>query len=89
MDAIRAGGPEQACVAFSSDPSEWIGWAAVDALNRQLAGPGSAPDDQGIGFQIVDRTHNLPESGAYAYTVPVDFKAVSVRSTATRRSSEA
>jgi ribose transport system substrate-binding protein len=60
-DAIRAGGPEQACVSVSA---QWEGWAAVDELNRQFADPGSAPVDEGLGFQIVDKTHNLPASGA-------------------------
>jgi ribose transport system substrate-binding protein len=68
--AIRAGGPEQACVGLSS---QWEGWGAVDELNRQFADPGSAPADEGIGFQIVDKTHNLPASGAY--NIPVNFIA--------------
>lgn len=50
---------------------EWLGWAAVDTLNRVLAGQGAAP--QGIGWQIVDRDHNIGEAGTYQ--VDVDFKS--------------
>jgi ribose transport system substrate-binding protein len=68
--AIRAGGPEQACAAYSP---EWIAWGAMDELNRQFVHPGSKPVDEGLGFQLVDKSHNLPSSGAYQ--VPVDFKS--------------
>jgi len=68
--AIRAGGPEQACVVM---PAQWEGWAAVDELNRQFADPGSAPVDEGLGFLVVDKTHNLPASGAVQ--LPVNFIA--------------
>ncbi len=45
-------------------PSRWIGWAAIDGLNRVFAG---APQvDPGIGHQTVDATHNLP-SGPNGY----------------------
>jgi ribose transport system substrate-binding protein len=67
-DAIRAGGPEQACVVM---PAEWEGWAAVDELNRQFADPGSAPVNEGLGFLVVDKTHNLPKTGAVQ--LPVNF----------------
>lgn len=68
--AIHAGGPEQACVVM---PAVWEGWAAVDELNRQFASPGSAPVDEGLGFLVVDKTHNLPASGAV--NLPVNFSA--------------
>ncbi|GAB2826108.1 substrate-binding domain-containing protein [Actinocorallia aurea] len=68
IEQIRSGGPQQACVVLNS---EWAGWAAVDALNRQFAEPGSAPVDQGVGFQLVDKDHNLPASGPWVS--PVDF----------------
>lgn len=74
LAAIRAGGPEQACVAEASD---WIGWAAVDELNRQFADPGSAPVDEGLGFQVVDKDHNLPTGSTYQ--VPVDFKSAYIK----------
>ncbi len=39
-------------------------WAAADTLNRIFAGqkPSTFPNEGG-GFQIVDKTHNLPKSG--------------------------
>lgn len=65
---IRSGGPQQACVVLNS---EWAAWAAVDSMNREFAAPGSAPVDQGIGFQLVDKDHNMPASGPWVN--PVDF----------------
>ncbi|KPM52537.1 hypothetical protein ACG83_29925 [Frankia sp. R43] len=84
MDAIRAGGPEQACVAFSP---EWVGWPAVDALNRQLADPGSTPVGRGISFQIIEEDARSP--GVRRLPGASRLQGRSVRSTATMRSSEA
>ncbi|GAC1445505.1 MAG: hypothetical protein NVSMB55_26990 [Mycobacteriales bacterium] len=53
-------------------PSDWTGWAAVDAMNSIFAG--SAPAFSGLGWQLVDRTHNLPANGPF--TPGIDFKAV-------------
>ena len=39
-------------------PSRWIGWAAIDGLNRVFAGDPQV--DPGIGHQTIDATHNLP-----------------------------
>jgi ribose transport system substrate-binding protein len=50
---------------------EWAGWAAVDSLNRLFAGERVVP--QGIGWQLVDREHNLSNSGEY--DLEVDFKS--------------
>lgn len=41
-------------------PVNYIGWAGADTMNRILAGATDFPD-QGIGFQIVDEDHNLPD----------------------------
>lgn len=49
----------------------WLSWAAVDTLNRVLAGQKPVPE--GIGWQIVDREHGLSSAGTYK--PPVDFKA--------------
>jgi ribose transport system substrate-binding protein len=49
----------------------WLGWGAVDTLNRAFAGKPAAPE--GIGWQIADRQHNLSANGAY--NVGVDFKS--------------
>jgi ribose transport system substrate-binding protein len=63
---IRSGGPEDACNAL---PQQWTAFAAMDELNRQFAAPGSAPVDEGEGFQLVDGTHNLPATGGWVPTV--------------------
>lgn len=39
-------------------PAGWVGWAAIDGLNRLLAGKPLV--DEGIGIQTVDAKHNLP-----------------------------
>jgi ribose transport system substrate-binding protein len=71
LDLIRTGGGESACSAI---PDEWLEWAAVDSLNRLWSGETvSQLPDSGAGFQLVDKTHNLPASGAYV--TPVDFKS--------------
>lgn len=68
---IRTGGPESACSALAED---WGEWAAVDTLNRLFAGETQSQlPDTGVGFQLVDKTHNLPASGDYV--PPVNFKA--------------
>jgi len=59
---IRNGGPEDACDAF---PEQWWGYATADELNRQFAHPGSAPVNEGLGNQVVDKAHNLPSSGPW------------------------
>jgi ribose transport system substrate-binding protein len=68
--AIKAGGPEQMCVARDWG---WEAWAGMDELNRQFAAPGSAPVDEGLGFEVVDKTHNLP-SGA-TWSAPFNYQA--------------
>lgn len=75
MDLIRDG-QQDAAVAF---PHEWTGWASIDTLNRLFDGtdPADLPDS-GIGWQIVDADHNLPDSGPYVPQVDgevIDFRA--------------
>jgi ribose transport system substrate-binding protein len=53
------------------DPT-WMGWAAMDNVNRFVAGQPPAP--QGIGFVVVDKDHNLPPNGQ-PYEAPVDYRA--------------
>jgi ribose transport system substrate-binding protein len=43
---------------ISGMPSQWIGWAGADGLNRLFAGDPQA--DAGIGIQIIDATHPVP-----------------------------
>jgi ribose transport system substrate-binding protein len=59
---------------------EWMGWAAIDGLNRVFAGQPQV--ESGIGWQTVDKDHNLPGSPAYDGNVgaggqaKADYKAV-------------
>jgi ribose transport system substrate-binding protein len=68
LDLIRG---NKGVDAVNIAPSDWTGWAAVDTLNSLFLG--KQPVDSGLGWQLVDRTHNLPASGPF---VPaIDFKA--------------
>src|SRR3954451_9498364 len=53
-------------------PSDWTGWAAVDSMNSLFQH--KKPAYSGLGWQLVDATHNLPASGAWV--PPVDFKSI-------------
>lgn len=69
MDLIRQG-IQTASIAV---PAEWLGWAGADALNRVLAGETTIPD-QGLGFTVIDKDHNLPPKGQN-WSPGIDFKA--------------
>jgi len=51
-------GTVTAAMAISS---EWTGWAAIDAMNSAFNHKKTVPS--GIGWELVDATHNLPASG--------------------------
>ncbi len=62
-------------------PHEWAGYLGVDAVNRLLSGakPSQIPNE-GFGYQIIDKDHNIPPSGPYLplnmkTQKPVNFKA--------------
>jgi ribose transport system substrate-binding protein len=67
LDLIRAG----KITAANVISSEWVGWASVDTMNSSFIG--QKPADSGIGWTMVDATHNLPASGEFV--PPVDFKS--------------
>lgn len=69
IDLIRTGRGQTAAMAF---PTVWAGWATADTMNRMFAGVKAAPE--GLGFQAVDRGHNLPRAGR-GWQAPVDFRA--------------
>ncbi len=73
LDMIRSGGPEVASVAT---PLEWIGWAAVDQMNRAFNGttpaPQWGPDGDGIPIKIITKD-NVPPEGE-SYTGDIDFE---------------
>ncbi|MEV4422042.1 substrate-binding domain-containing protein [Patulibacter sp. NPDC049589] len=53
--------------------TQWMGWGALDNVNRILNGQEPVP--QGIGFIAVDKDHNLPPKGEL-YKSTVDFRSV-------------
>jgi ribose transport system substrate-binding protein len=53
-------------------PTAWEGWAGADAINRLLAG--DEPQPSGIGIQVVDLEHNMPEGDRF--TSSVDFQGI-------------
>jgi ribose transport system substrate-binding protein len=62
----------QGVSAVMISPSDWTGWSAVDSMNSVFRG--EKPAFSGLGWQLVDATHNLPATGAWK--PPVDFKSV-------------
>lgn len=42
------------------NPARWVGWAAIDGMNRLLQGEPQV--DQGIGYQILDAESALPKA---------------------------
>jgi ribose transport system substrate-binding protein len=67
MDLIRQG-TQDVSIGI---PSQWLGYAAADALNRAFAGQATKVDS-GLGFLIIDKDHNLPAQGQL-WAPPVDF----------------
>lgn len=69
MDLLRQ--PGGAPTALNGYDNQWLGYAAMDSINRFFADVPPAPE--GIGSRLVDRENNLTEDGSYAS--PIDFKA--------------
>jgi ribose transport system substrate-binding protein len=60
-------------------PYDWAGYGLADTLNRLFAGadPKSLPSE-GIGYQYIDKDHNLPAPGEFAEP-SIDFKSAYTR----------
>jgi len=69
LDLMRT---HQGVSAVMISPSDWTGWSAIDTLNSLFQG--KAPAFSGLGWQLVDPSHNLPASGPWVS--PIDFKAI-------------
>jgi ribose transport system substrate-binding protein len=69
LDLLRT---HQGVNAVMISPSDWTGWSAIDTLNSLFRG--EKPAYSGLGWQLVDGSHNLPASGEWVS--PVDFKAI-------------
>lgn len=59
--------------ATNAISSDWTGWAAVDTMNSYFIH--KAPVDSGIGWEIVDATHNLPTNPNANWTPPINYQA--------------
>lgn len=72
IELITNGGQDMA----AGVPAAWVGWAAIDGLNRVFAGEPQVP--AGIGNQAIDKSHNLPTKTPYYDGNPKsqDYKAV-------------
>ncbi len=69
LDAIRSG----TITATNAISSDWTGWAAVDTLNSIFNN--KKPADSGIGWTLVDATHNLPSNPTANYEPPIPYQA--------------
>jgi ribose transport system substrate-binding protein len=69
LDLLRT---HQGVNAVMISPSDWTGWSAIDTLNSLFRG--EKPAYSGLGWQLVDSSHNLPASGEWVS--PVDFKTI-------------
>jgi ribose transport system substrate-binding protein len=69
LDLLRA---HQGISAVMIAPSDWTGWAAVDTMNSLFLH--KAPAFSGLGWELVDATHNLPATGPFLGSI--DYKAI-------------
>lgn len=60
VDLVRSGRGQDAGIGTDIT---WTGYHAMDTVNRVLAGEEPVPS--GIGLQVYDAEHNLPESGGW------------------------
>jgi ribose transport system substrate-binding protein len=58
--------------ALAAWPFAWWSWAAVDTLNSLF--DGNEIEDSGLGWQMVDKKHNMPKAGEQLEP-SVDYKA--------------
>jgi ribose transport system substrate-binding protein len=55
----------------SARPAAWVGWGAIDQINRALNGEKRTPE--GFGFTLLDKDKNLPKEGE-SWNGTVDWK---------------
>lgn len=70
MDAVRSG--DVAADTYAHDPS-WMGYAAVDSINRLLQGKPLVAE--GVGTRVVTKDANVPAKAGSPYASPIDWKA--------------
>lgn len=82
LNLVGAGGSGQApaldlvrddkfTAVTAAHSATWMGYAAMDNINRVLQGEPTVP--QGVGFRVVDANHNLPDTPESQYETPIDF----------------
>jgi ribose transport system substrate-binding protein len=69
LDLMRA---HQGVNAVMIAPSDWTGYAAVDTMNSLFRH--ARPAYSGLGWELVDATHNLPPAGPFVSKI--NFKAI-------------
>jgi ribose transport system substrate-binding protein len=69
LDLMRA---HQGVSAAMIAPSDWTGFAAIDTLNSVFLH--QKPAFSGLGWELVDSTHNLPAAGPFIGSV--NYKAI-------------
>lgn len=70
MDQVRDG--TMAAITGAHDVN-WMGYAAIDNINRALQGQETVPE--GVGVVVVDATHNLPATAGQGYSSSTPWKA--------------
>lgn len=70
VDLVRSG--QMTAITGAHDP-KWMGYGAMDNLNRALNGQPAVPE--GIGAVVVDKDHNLPAKPGSDYQSKVDYIA--------------
>jgi ribose transport system substrate-binding protein len=70
IDLLRAGKITAITSAFDE---AWVGWGAIDELNRAFNKKPSVPE--GIDFKIMDANHNLPKTAGTNYQAEFDFRS--------------
>ncbi len=70
LDLVRSG--VMTAVTGAHSPV-WMGYAAMDNINRVLNDKPTVPE--GVGFRPVDKDNNLPSTPGTDYQSPIDFKA--------------
>jgi ribose transport system substrate-binding protein len=71
IDLVKEGRGVDAGMVY---PIAWEAWAALDSMNRLLAGeqPDGVGFPSGMGVQLYDADRNVPDTDAYYYG-PVDY----------------
>jgi ribose transport system substrate-binding protein len=70
LDLIRQG---KFTAATGAHDSTWMGWAAMDEINRVLNNKPTVPE--GVGFRVITKTANLPSTPGSPYVSPIPYKA--------------